>query len=67
MARDVGGKYQDFELRKADGTLVADAEPVFNKSMLDLAKWVADYYMASLGEVLKATMPYSTTDLSPSA
>jgi primosomal protein N' (replication factor Y) (superfamily II helicase) len=39
---------------------IPDSEPVFDLHMLDLASWVADYYICSLGEVLKAAMPFGT-------
>ena len=34
-----------------------DAEPVFDRNMLDLCKWVADYYCCSWGEALAAALP----------
>ena len=34
-----------------------DAEPVFDAAMLKLARWVADYYCAPLGEVLRTMAP----------
>lgn len=34
-----------------------DTGPVFDKSMLDLCKWVADYYCCSWGEALSAALP----------
>lgn len=34
-----------------------DNEPVFSSSMLVFARWLADYYMASLGETLKTMLP----------
>lgn len=39
---------------------IVDDEPVFDRHMLDLAEWTADYYIAAAGEVLKAAMPYGT-------
>ncbi len=35
---------------------VLDAEPVVSDELLDLSKWVADYYAAPWGEVLKAIL-----------
>jgi primosomal protein N' (replication factor Y) len=32
-------------------------DPVFDESLLRLARWVADYYVASLGEVLLTALP----------
>lgn len=34
-----------------------DEEPLFNKKLLDLAKWVADFTMCSIGEALSAMLP----------
>lgn len=36
---------------------VLDHKPIFSDEMLKLTKWVADYYLASWGEVLKTAMP----------
>lgn len=34
-----------------------DEEPLFNNKLLDLAKWVADFTMCSIGEALSAMLP----------
>lgn len=34
-----------------------DTSPVFDKTMLELCKWVADYYCCSWGEALSAALP----------
>lgn len=39
---------------------IPDSEPVFDRHMLELASWAADYYICSLGEVLKTAMPFGT-------
>lgn len=39
---------------------VLDDEPIFDKESLKFYEWVADYYMSSLGEALKNTVPYGT-------
>ncbi|MEN3038251.1 MAG: primosomal protein N' [Candidatus Kryptonium sp.] len=39
---------------------VLDPVPVFSDEMLKLTKWVADYYLASWGEVLKTALPAGT-------
>ncbi|MFP4023926.1 MAG: primosomal protein N' [Thiohalospira sp.] len=36
---------------------VLDDGPIVNESQLKLWKWIADYYMCSLGEVFKAALP----------
>ena len=40
---------------------IIDEQPVFDEQMLDLARWVADYYLASLGDVLKSAMPFAAS------
>jgi primosomal protein N' (replication factor Y) len=34
-----------------------DAQPLFDKGMLQFFRWVADYYLAPLGEVIKTALP----------
>jgi primosomal protein N' (replication factor Y) len=34
-----------------------DVSPVVDRSMIELTRWIADYYLASWGEVLRATLP----------
>src|SRR5256885_1351011 len=34
-----------------------DAEPVLDSSLMRLGKWIADYYLAPLGEVLRTMLP----------
>jgi primosomal protein N' (replication factor Y) (superfamily II helicase) len=46
-------------------TLV-DAEPVCNPEILQLARWVADYYACPLGEVIRAALPPGMTPKSRS-
>jgi primosomal protein N' (replication factor Y) (superfamily II helicase) len=36
---------------------VLDSTPSFSAEMLSLAKWISDYYLAPLGEVLRAATP----------
>jgi primosomal protein N' (replication factor Y) len=45
----------DFELKDIAG--VIDETPITSSSQLDLWKWIADYYMCTLGEVMKAALP----------
>ncbi|MFI5323973.1 MAG: primosomal protein N' [Thermodesulfobacteriota bacterium] len=45
----------DIELR--DALDIIDDEPLFDNKRLEFLKWVADYYMTSLGIVLKAAHP----------
>jgi primosomal protein N' (replication factor Y) len=36
---------------------VIDASPVLDRPLLDLCRWIADYYLAPLGDVLEAALP----------
>lgn len=36
---------------------ILDEHPIFDSNMLKLAKWISNYYICSLGEVLRAAMP----------
>jgi primosomal protein N' (replication factor Y) len=48
-------KLAEIEIKTADR--VVDEVPVCTPEILQLARWVADYYASPLGEVLKATLP----------
>jgi len=37
---------------------VLDVRPAFSDHMLQLCRWIADYYIAPLGEVLRAAVPH---------
>lgn len=39
---------------------VLDPKPIISDEMLKLTKWIADYYLASWGEVLKTALPSGT-------
>jgi len=39
---------------------VLDEKPIFNKKSLKFYEWVSDYYLSSLGEALKNSVPYGT-------
>ncbi len=34
-----------------------DSEPVISRELLELARWMADYYLCSLGEAIRAFLP----------
>jgi primosomal protein N' len=34
-----------------------DESPIFNHTMLAFLKWIAEYYIASYGETIKAALP----------
>ena len=36
---------------------ILDTEPIFTSEMLELARWVGEYYLSSWGEVLEAALP----------
>src|SRR5690348_2552573 len=36
---------------------VLDAEPVLDAQLMKLGKWIADYYLAPLGEVFRTMLP----------
>ena len=50
-----GSRLEDAEIKAI--SKVIDAEPLITDEILRLAEWAADYYAASLGEVLKASLP----------
>ncbi len=45
----------EFELRYLEAVL--DDEPLLDEPLLKLAEWIAQYYLAPLGEVLRAMLP----------
>jgi primosomal protein N' (replication factor Y) (superfamily II helicase) len=45
----------DFEVRSLETVL--DQEPLLSEQLLELAEWIAHYYLAPLGEVLRAMLP----------
>jgi len=45
----------DFEVRYLEAVL--DEEPLLSESLFSLAEWMAQYYLAPLGEVLRGMLP----------
>jgi len=45
----------EMEIRYLEAVL--DEEPLLSKHLLELAEWIAQYYLAPLGEVLRAMLP----------
>ncbi len=45
----------EFEVRYVEAVL--DEEPLLGEQLLELAEWIAQYYLAPLGEVLRAMLP----------
>ena len=50
-----GISLQEAELK--DAKEILDAVPLVTPELLELTEWVADYYMAPWGEVIKASLP----------
>lgn len=48
-----------FELK--DIRSIIDEAPIYNKVLLDLARWMSSYYQHPLGEVLRTMLPASAT------
>ena len=48
-------KPQGYEVKSI--TMLMDSEPVLMESQLKLWEWMADYYMAPIGDVMKAALP----------
>src|SRR5215467_9253354 len=46
-----------YELREV--LSLRDEDPVLDAELLELAEWIAEYYCAPIGEVLKGTLPLS--------
>ena len=45
----------DFEAKYVEAVL--DDEPLLSEHLLELAEWIAGYYLAPLGEVLRGMLP----------
>jgi primosomal protein N' (replication factor Y) (superfamily II helicase) len=45
------------EVETKEALRLLDEEPVFDAKLLDLGRWVAEYYCAPLGDVLRAMVP----------
>jgi primosomal protein N' (replication factor Y) len=43
-----------------DALRLVDSEPVLDEELLSLARWIAGYYCAPLGEVLRAMLPLAS-------
>jgi primosomal protein N' (replication factor Y) len=48
-------KLTDVEIKEAESLL--DTDPVCTEQILQLARWVAEYYACPIGEVIKAALP----------
>jgi primosomal protein N' (replication factor Y) len=54
-ALDPAANLQEDEIKEAEELL--DTEPLLTPEILEITRWVADYYAAPWGEVLKAALP----------
>ncbi len=52
---DPGVELDESEIKEAEELL--DAEPLITDAVLEITRWIADYYAAPWGEVLKAALP----------
>ncbi len=53
----VGSAEPDAAVTPKDILAAPDAAPVLSAALLDLARWMSDYYVAPLGVVLRAMLP----------
>jgi primosomal protein N' len=54
-ARDA--RRRDGRDERATSRRCVAGEPAFDEAMIGFGRWVADYYQAPLGEVLRAALP----------
>ena len=47
----------DFEVRHVEAVLDEDGEPLLSEHLMKLGEWIAQYYLAALGEVLRGMLP----------
>ena len=47
----------DYTIKSIESIL--DTTPIVNETQFNLWKWIADYYMCTLGEVMNAALPSS--------
>lgn len=47
------------KVKAKDVLRVVDTAPVLDETLLRLARWIADYYLAPIGEVLRTMLPLS--------
>jgi primosomal protein N' (replication factor Y) len=57
-----GHRHTSSSISSDDATIkdigeIFDITPVFSNTMLDFARWIAEYYVCSLGDTLKAMLP----------
>src|SRR3954462_5591365 len=47
----------DFEVRNLEAVLDEDGEPLLSEHLMKLGEWIAQYYLAPLGEGLRSMLP----------
>ncbi len=52
---EAGQREEDFEIKDIEELF--DREPLVTAELLDLTKWIADYYYAPWGETIKSSLP----------
>ena len=50
-------KIQDFKIKEIQS--IVDEQPIISQLGVDLWKWISDYYMCTLGEVMNTALPAS--------
>src|SRR5256885_3464360 len=48
------------EMSARDALRLVDSEPVLDQELISLARWIAGYYCAPLGEVLRSMLPLAS-------
>ena len=59
LTDELSANLAEIDIKDAQG--LVDLEPVCSPEILQLARWVADYYACPLGEVIKAALPPGMT------
>src|SRR5215469_3418420 len=47
----------DFEIRHLEAVLDENGEPLLSEHLMKLGEWIAQYYLAPVGEVLRGMLP----------
>ncbi|MBI4930307.1 MAG: primosomal protein N' [Bacteroidetes bacterium] len=55
LVRNVHSNKPEYKTKQLESIL--DAEPIVNEKQFDLWKWISDYYMCTIGEVMNAALP----------
>jgi primosomal protein N' (replication factor Y) (superfamily II helicase) len=53
------GEVPDAKIKTRDVLQVLDTAPVLDASLIELGRWIAQYYIAPIGEVLRTMLPLS--------